>query len=141
MTKPLLHWPLPRRRHRTFADLNFLIVDARPHCSPYHLRMCGMLSRKEKSLCPLGCFVARKDGCKSITEPATFRSRDQSMRKINISPISINCRQKRSIGPPRKKRKMMPRGPRGESNERCCSPRRVHVVGKDDTNSTSKKQE
>jgi hypothetical protein len=37
MTKPLLHWPLPRRRHRTFADLNFLIVDARQHCSPYGL--------------------------------------------------------------------------------------------------------
>jgi hypothetical protein len=72
MTKPLLHWPLPRRPHRTFADLNFLIVDARQHWSPcgleHHPRMCGMLGRKEKSLCPLGRFVARKDGCRSSEE-------------------------------------------------------------------------
>ena len=74
----------------------------------YSCRKPRMLSGKQgESLCPLGCFVARKDGCRSITEPATFRSRDQSMRIINRSPISINCRQKRSIWLRRKRMKMM----------------------------------
>ena len=36
-----------------------------------------------------------------------FRSRAQSTRQMDISRISINYRQKRSIGP---RRKMMPRG-------------------------------
>ena len=42
------------------------------------------------------------------------RSHDQSMRKTNTSPISINCHQKLSIGRQRKRKKMMPRGPKGE---------------------------
>jgi hypothetical protein len=46
--------------------------------------------------------------------PATFRSRDQSMRKISTSPISINCRQRLSIWLRRKRLKMMPKGPNGE---------------------------
>jgi len=64
---------------------------------------------------PWGCFVARKVGCRSITEPAVaFRSHDQSMRKTNTSQISINCHQKLSIGRQRKRKKMMPRGPKDE---------------------------
>jgi hypothetical protein len=38
------------------------------------------------------------------------------MRETNTSPISINCRQKQSIGAQRKRRKMMPRGPKGEKH-------------------------
>jgi hypothetical protein len=34
--------------------------------------------------------------------------------EMGISQTSINCRQKRSIGPQRKRRKMMPKGPKGE---------------------------
>src|SRR5882724_7588625 len=36
------------------------------------------------------------------------------MRKTNTSQISINCHQKLSIGRQRKRKKMMPRGPKGE---------------------------
>jgi hypothetical protein len=36
------------------------------------------------------------------------------MRKTNTSPISINCHQKLSIGRQRKRKKMMPRGPKDE---------------------------
>jgi hypothetical protein len=39
----------------------------------------------------------------------------------NTSPISINCRQKRSIWMRRKRRKMMPRGPKGEKQRATLS--------------------
>src|SRR5260370_25310527 len=57
----------------------------------------------------------RKGRCRSITGPApAFQSRAQDTRQGDISRISINCRQKRSIGPQSKRRKIMPRGPKGE---------------------------
>ena len=114
MTKPLLHWPTPAAaasdlRRSQFPDRGRAPALLAFYGLEHHLRKCGMLSRKEKSLCPLGCFAARKDGCRSTTEPATFRSRDQSMRKINTSPISINCRQKLSIWLRKKNRRWCPK--------------------------------
>src|SRR5580704_17698838 len=75
-----------------------------------------MLSAKEgESLCPLGCFRARADGCRSITELAPpFRSRAQSTRQMDISPISTSFPRSPSTGPQRVRRKMLPRGPKGE---------------------------
>jgi putative SOS response-associated peptidase YedK len=39
---------------------------------------------------------------------------EQSIRKTNTSQISINCHQKLSIGWQRKRKKMMPMGPKDE---------------------------
>lgn len=71
---------------------------------------------KEKSICPLGCFGARMDGRRSITEPVLlFRSHAQGTRQTDISRISTNFLRKLSTGPQRKRRTMMPRGPKGEN--------------------------
>jgi len=43
-----------------------------------------------------------------------FRSRAQSTRQMDISPISTNFPRKPSTAPQIKRRKMMPRGPKGE---------------------------
>ena len=55
------------------------------------------------------------DGRRSITEPVLlFRSRAQGTRQTDISRISTNFLRKLSTGPQRKRRTMMPRGPKGE---------------------------
>lgn len=64
---------------------------------------------------PVGLFGARMDGRRSITEPVLlFRSRAQNTRQTDISRISTNFLRKLSTGTQRKRRTMMPRGPKGE---------------------------
>jgi hypothetical protein len=85
--------------------------------------VCFSAKQGEKAYACLGCFVARKGGCRSITGPAPpFRSHAQSTSQTDISRISINYRQKRSIGPQRKRRKMMPRGPNRQRRYVAVSP-------------------
>jgi len=63
----------------------------------------------------VGCFVARKDGCRSITETGGSIPITRSKYEENkYKQISINCHQKLSIGRQRKRKKMMPRGPKDE---------------------------
>jgi hypothetical protein len=64
---------------------------------------------------PVGLFGARMDGRRSITEPVLlFRSHAQGTRQTDISRISTNFLRKLSTGTQRKRRTMMPRGPKGE---------------------------
>jgi hypothetical protein len=54
---------------------------------------------------PLGCFGARMDGRRSITEPVLlFRSRAQGTRQTDISRISTNFLRKLSTRPQRKRK-------------------------------------
>src|SRR5260370_30272087 len=63
----------------------------------------------------VGMFRSEEGGVRvDYGTGGSIRSHDQSMRKTNTSQISINCHQKLSIGRQRKRKKMMPRGPKGE---------------------------
>jgi hypothetical protein len=54
-------------------------------------------------------------------------------------PITINCRQKRSIGPQRKRRKMMPGGPKGEKRLADVIGRPVPLIREGSVSSRSRK--
>src|SRR6267142_4995770 len=93
-------------------------------------RVRAMLSAsKEKSICPLGCFGARMDGRRSITEPVLpFRSRAQGTRQTDISRISTSFLRKLSTGPQRKRRT-----PRGNSrHDRCDAAHPRKTTGEAD---------
>jgi hypothetical protein len=80
---------------------------------------------------PVGLFRSEADGCRSITELAPpFRSRAQSTRQMDISPISTSFPRRPSTGP-QVRRKMTPGGPKGEKRPALMRPKpRSRISGR-----------